>query len=103
MFAELMRTTIAHNQQQIIPINPPEPKPEAYRIDSTPLVISERLNGENYPLWAVLMKAAISGRGMISHINGVSSPPAKTDQAFKQWQQQDHCVFTWLVHNMESK
>ena len=61
----------------------------AYRIDSSPLVISERLNGVNYPLWVVLMKAEISGRGMISHINGVSSPPAKTGQAFERWQQQD--------------
>ena len=102
MFAEFMRTSMAHTQNQIIPPESPH-KPESQRIDSSPLVIGERLNGENYSTWAILMKAAISGRGLISHITGVPTPPARTDQTFERWQQADHCVFTWLIQNVEQK
>ena len=103
MFTEFMRSSMSLNQSQIIPTNQPDPRLETHKIDSSPLVISERLNGDNYALWAVLMKAAISGRGMISHMTGVPTPPAKTDPAFGRWQQADHCVFTWLTQNVEQR
>lgn len=61
------------------------------------------MNGENYSEWAVLMKTAISGRGMVSHVTGVPPPPPRTDPAFPQWQQADHCVFTWLTQNIEPR
>ena len=98
MFAEFMRTSIAHSKKAMIPTDsPPNQKSESYSFESSPLIIGEKLNGENYTTWVVLMKAAISGRGLISHITGVPTPPARTDQAFERWQQADHCVFTWLI------
>lgn len=103
MFAEFMRSSMAHSQNQIVPTNQADPKTETHIIDSSPLIISERLNGENYALWAVLMKAAISGRGMIAHITGVPPRLAKIDPAFERWQQEDHCVFTWLTQNVKQR
>ena len=40
---------------------------------------------------------------MVSHITGVSPFPLRTDPAFPQWQQADHCVFTWLMQNIEPR
>lgn len=83
--------------------NPPEP-PTTYKIDTQPLHIGgNKLNGENYSTWAVLIHTAISGRGMVSHITGVPPPPPRTDPGFPQWQQADHCVFTWLIQNIEPR
>ncbi|XP_042012321.1 uncharacterized protein LOC121760762 [Salvia splendens] len=101
MFAEFMRVSIAQNQSQIT--NPIAPDPTPYRIDSSPLVIAEKLNGDNYPQWSILMKAAIGGRGDdVSH-HWSPTPPAKTDPTFGRWQQADHCVFTWLTQNVEPR
>ncbi|XP_042027341.1 uncharacterized protein LOC121774557 [Salvia splendens] len=100
LFAEFMRTSIAQSQQ--ITTTTPN-HPETQRIDTSPLLIGTKLNGENYSLWAIHMMAAISGRGMISHITGVPTPPARTDPTFSRWQQGDHCVFTWLIQNLEQK
>ncbi|XP_042029227.1 uncharacterized protein LOC121776151 [Salvia splendens] len=83
--------------------NPLEP-PITYKIDIQHLHIGgNKLNGENYSTWAVLMQTAISGRGMVSHIIGVSPSPPRTDPTFPQWQQANHCVFTWLIYNIEPR
>lgn len=95
LFSNFMRNSFANNQpqpNQMIEANKPE-NTTPYRIDSQPLIVGMKLNGENYPVWSVLMRNSISGRGMISHITGVPPPP----------QQADHCVFTWLVQNLETK
>ncbi|KAH6766312.1 hypothetical protein C2S52_017295 [Perilla frutescens var. hirtella] len=48
------------------------------------------------------MKKAIGGRGKSSYITGDPAPPSTTDPAYKRWEQDDQCVFTWLVQNIES-
>lgn len=65
------------------------------------LNIGFKLSGDNYPLWAVLMKKAIGGRGKSQYITGDPSPPPTSDPAYKRWEQDDQCVFTWLVQNIE--
>lgn len=63
--------------------------------------IGFKLSGDNYPLWDVLMKKAIGGRGKTSYITGVPSPPPTNDPAYRKWEQEDQCVFTWLIQNIE--
>ncbi|XP_041994208.1 uncharacterized protein LOC121744687 [Salvia splendens] len=100
LFSNFMRKSLMQNQP---PENPDKPEKPIYKTDSQPLTVGFKLNGENYPVWSILMHNAISGRGMVSHITGVPSPPARTDPTFTQWQEADHCVFTWLVQNIETK
>ncbi|XP_057784888.1 uncharacterized protein LOC131002403 [Salvia miltiorrhiza] len=64
--------------------------------------IKAKLNGENYPLWVNLMKRAIAGKGLTSHINGVSKPPAIDDPSYTRWEQRDNCVFNWVINNIET-
>ena len=100
-FANFMRNSFAMNKSNT---DPPEKPAQPYKIDTQPLDIGgNKLNGENYSLWSVLMKTAISGRGMVSHVTGVPPSPPRTDPAFAQWQQADHCVFTWLIQNIEPR
>ncbi|KAD4178149.1 hypothetical protein E3N88_26740 [Mikania micrantha] len=30
------------------------------------------------------------------------SPPSKTDATYAKWEQDDQCVFTWIIQNLES-
>lgn len=46
------------------------------------LSIGIKLGGDNYALWATLMKKAIGGRGRGSHITGEPIPPPKTDKTY---------------------
>ncbi|KAH6788110.1 hypothetical protein C2S52_007662 [Perilla frutescens var. hirtella] len=64
------------------------------------LNIGFKLSGDNYPLWVVLMKKAIGGRGKSLYITGDPAPPPISDPTYKRWEQDDQCVFTWLVQNM---
>ena len=64
------------------------------------ITVRAKLDGDNYPLWADLMDRAIGGRGLTSHIDGVSVPPSRTDPTYQQWQQRDHYIFTWIINNM---
>jgi len=43
-------------------------------LDPGNLKTNIKLNGDNYPLWATLMKKAIGGRAKKSHLTGI--PPA---------------------------
>ncbi|KAH6764702.1 hypothetical protein C2S51_015951 [Perilla frutescens var. frutescens] len=60
-----------------------------------------KLDGDNYPLWLVLIKKAIGGRGKASYITGSPPAPSPTDSLYPRWEQEDQCVFTWLVQNIE--
>lgn len=43
--------------------------------NSENLSLGIKLGGDNYALWATLMKKAIGGRGRSSHITGDPMPP----------------------------
>ncbi|KAJ0845341.1 hypothetical protein HanRHA438_Chr15g0712531 [Helianthus annuus] len=70
--------------------------------NSENLSLGIKLGGDNYALWATLMKKAIGGRGRSSHITGDPKPPSKTDTDYSRWEQDDQCVFTWIIQNLES-
>lgn len=70
--------------------------------NSENLSIGIELGGDNYALWATLMKKAIGGRGRSSHITGEPLPPSKTDTTYTRWEQDDQCVFNWIIQNLES-
>ena len=65
------------------------------------LSIGFKLNGNNYPLWATLMKKAIGGRGKKSHLTGIPPTPKKIEPAYEKWEQADQTVFTWIIQNIE--
>ncbi|XP_042032266.1 uncharacterized protein LOC121778959 [Salvia splendens] len=43
------------------------------------------------------------GKGLTSHIAGVSKPPPIGDPDYTKWQQWDHCVFNWIINNLETE
>jgi len=61
------------------------------------LSISFKLNGDNYPLWATLMKKAIGDRGKKSHLTGIPLALEEIEPAYEKWEQADQIVFTWII------
>ena len=52
------------------------------------LSIGFKLNGDNYPLWATLMKKAIGGRGKKSHLTSIPPAPEEIEPAYEKWNRQ---------------
>ncbi|XP_042041189.1 uncharacterized protein LOC121786617 [Salvia splendens] len=48
------------------------------------------------------MERAIGGKGLLSHINGVTDPPPTTHPSYSKWQQRDYCCFNWIINNVEA-
>ncbi|XP_042027316.1 uncharacterized protein LOC121774522 [Salvia splendens] len=59
-----------------------------------------KLNGKNYPLWARLMKVAIGSRRGYSHI--YDEPPEPNSKGYRDWEETDLIVFSWIVDNIEN-
>ncbi|XP_041999865.1 uncharacterized protein LOC121749356 [Salvia splendens] len=78
--------------------NQPSPHPESLG----DINLKTKLDGDNYPLWVNLMERAIGGKGLTSHITGVSDPPPITDPTYPTWQQRNHCCFNWIINNIEA-
>ncbi|XP_047959389.1 uncharacterized protein LOC125204717 [Salvia hispanica] len=74
--------------------------PQTLAIDNTPTDIAVKLNNDNYPVWATLMKRELGGKGLTSHITADPKPPLSTDPSFPLWQQSDHRVFIWIILHM---
>jgi len=66
------------------------------------LSIGFKLNGDNYPLWATLLKKTISGRGKKSHLTGISSAPEEIEPTYEKLEHADQIVFTWIIQNIET-
>jgi len=64
-----------------------------YNLDN--LSIGFKLNGDNYSLWATLMKKAIGSRGKKSHLTGIIEP------TYEKWEQADQTIFTWIIQNIK--
>jgi len=50
------------------------------------LSIGSKLNGDNYPLWATLMKKAIGGRRKKSHLTGIPPAAEETEPTYEKWE-----------------
>jgi len=61
------------------------------------LSIGFKLNEDNYPLWATLMKKAIGDRGKKSHLTGIPPTLEETKSAYEKWEQANQTVFTWII------
>jgi len=66
------------------------------------LSIGFKLNRDNYPLLATLMKKVIGGRGKKSHLRGVPPASEEIEPAYEKWKQADQTVFTWIIQNIET-
>ena len=84
MFAEFMRTSIAHSKKAMIPTDsPPNQKSESYSFESSPLIIGEKLNGENYTTWGS-HESGNQREGIdISH-HGSPNPSGKDRPSFRE-------------------
>ena len=79
------------------------PKQPQHQLESLGEIhLEEKLNGDNYSIWANLMERAIGGKGLTSHIAGGSEPPLTDDPGYSKWQQRDHCCFSWIIKNLET-
>lgn len=82
---------------------PPPPPPPSNQPESLGKVyVQSKLNGDNYSVWTTLMKRAIAGKGLSSHINGVTDPPPTNDPGYARWEQRDNCCFNWIINNIEA-
>ncbi|XP_047950816.1 uncharacterized protein LOC125196365 [Salvia hispanica] len=97
-FAELMR--LITNPTTPTPI--PQSKPSQKLESLGDVTVTTKLDGDNYHVWVTLMERAIGGKGLTSHISGVSDPPSITDPMYPIWQQRDHCCFNWIINNIET-
>ncbi|KAJ0444834.1 putative RNA-directed DNA polymerase [Helianthus annuus] len=70
---------------------------------SDSLNISIKLNSQNYPLWARMIRVAIRGKSktFLNHLSGKPAPPEPDDDKYEQWEQNDLIVFSWLIQNIE--
>ncbi|KAL1566233.1 hypothetical protein AAHA92_01865 [Salvia divinorum] len=93
-FAEFMRQSLSSSKTPPQQPNQPESLGDIH--------LKTKLNGDNYPLWANLMERAIGGKGLTSHITGVSDPPQTGEPTHTKWQQRDHCCFNWIINNIEA-
>jgi len=53
------------------------------------LSIGFKLNGDNYPLWATLMKKVIGCRGKKSDLTGIPLTPKDIEPTYEKWEQAD--------------
>ena len=97
--AEFLRQVNAQPKTQ----NQPPPPPPSTQPESLGEVhVQSKLNGDNYSVWTTLMKRAIGAKGLSSHINGVTDPPAISDAGYPKWEQRDNCCFNWIINNIEA-
>ena len=62
------------------------------------VILTEKLNNQNYVKGSKLMYLAINGRGWLSHIT--ADPLSMTDQDYTKWVQKDSLVFSWIIENI---
>lgn len=65
------------------------------------VTLTFKLDGRNYPLWSRLMKVAIGGRRASSHI--LDEPPAPKSKGYRDWEETDLIVFSWIIENMKDE
>ena len=61
----------------------------SYDIVSTQ-IITTKLNGSNYLLWAQAMKVALGGRKKFKYI--LSDPPSKDSKEYEDWVSENYVV-----------
>ena len=62
-------------------------------------IITTKLNGSNYLLWAQAMKVALGARKKLKYIESVA--PAKDSKDYEDWVSENYVVMSWLWNSME--
>ena len=62
-------------------------------------IITTKLNGSNYLLWAQVMKVALDGRKKLKYIE--SNPPSKDSKDYEDWVSDNYLVMTWFWNSMD--
>ena len=62
-------------------------------------IITTKLNGSDYLLWAQAMKVALGGRMKLKYI--LSDPPSKDSKEYEDWVSENYLVMSWLWNSME--
>ena len=70
------------------------PNQNSNESSSQNVILTEKLNNQNYIKLSKLMYLAINGRGRLSHIT--ADPPSVTDLEYTKWIQKDSWYFLGL-------
>jgi hypothetical protein len=67
------------------------------------LLVTKRLNGDNYPIWKRSMIIALTAKNKIGFVNGsIETPSQATKPAdFALWERCDKMVLSWLLNAVE--
>ncbi|XP_028791520.1 uncharacterized protein LOC114747369 [Neltuma alba] len=64
------------------------------------LIISHRLNGNNYLQWSRNILMFVRGRNKEKYLTWNPQPPKTEDPQYETWCAENNTVMTWLVHSM---
>lgn len=69
--------------------------------NSSLVLVSQPLNGENYPLWSHAMMLALSVKNKVVFIDGAVKRPSKEDVAFTNvWNRGNNVALFWILNSM---
>ncbi|KAF5480412.1 hypothetical protein F2P56_001165 [Juglans regia] len=65
------------------------------------MLVSQQLNGDNYPLWARAMSKALSAKNKMGFVNGTLKKPAyRSDPKFSAWERCNDMVLSWIINSV---
>ncbi|XP_020207161.1 uncharacterized protein LOC109792187 [Cajanus cajan] len=65
------------------------------------ILVSVKLNGENYHPWSRSMYMALKSKNKEQFIDGTIIKPPKADPMFKAWDRCNTMILSWLTHSLE--
>lgn len=67
------------------------------------VLVSKRLNGDNYAMWYRSMLIALIAKNKIGFVDGTIEPPSSTKKPmdFALWLRCDKMVLSWLLNSVE--
>lgn len=65
------------------------------------VLVSEKLNGENYHQWSRAMIVALSTKNKEQFVDGTLPKPSVDDPNYKIWCRCNKLVFSWLRHSLQ--
>ena len=67
------------------------------------ILVTEKLNSDNYREWSRSMLLALEGRGKLEYVTGEVKPPSTEDaKGLKTWKSENSLVSSWLLNGMTS-
>ncbi|CAN6684469.1 unnamed protein product [Malus baccata var. baccata] len=67
------------------------------------VLVSKKLNGDNYSSWARGMQISLSAKNKLAFINGDVQEPSSSDDpdAHAAWRRCNDMILSWLLHSLE--